>query len=135
MKRKYLVVLSGFLIAVFCSSCLGDSIFDKKYSREELEKNFYKNETAFADASALFKAGVSKTNQKNLSFGLGNWGSVNLYIYPAVIDPANKIIGGDNLKIGSPELDSILVKLNWDNETVKRLREKLKQTNCDWKTH
>jgi hypothetical protein len=132
MKRKYLLVLPGLLTAVFCAKCLGDSIFDKTYSREWLVTNFHKNETAFADAVTLFKAGIAKTNQKDLSFGLGNWGTVNLFIYPAIIDPANKIIGGEGLKIGSPELDSILVKLNWDNETVKRLREKLKQTNCDW---
>ncbi|HEV3411925.1 MAG TPA: hypothetical protein VG101_05570 [Puia sp.] len=132
MKRKYLFILLGFLIAVTCTKCLGDSIFDKKYSHEWLVRNFHENETGFADAVALFKAGISKTNQKDLSFGLGNWGTVNLFIYPTVIDPANKIIGGEGLKIGSPELDSILAMLKWDNETVKRLREKLAQTNCDW---
>lgn len=132
MKRKYIFILTGLLIAAVCAKCLWDSVFDKKYSREWLVGNFHEHETAFAAAAALFKAGVSKTNQKDLSFGLGNWGSVNLYIYPTVIDPANKIIGGKNLKIGSPELDSILAILKWDNETVKRLREKLALTNCDW---
>jgi hypothetical protein len=36
------------------------------------------------------------------------------------------------IEIGSPELDSVLDKLKWDNETLERLREKLARTNCDW---
>jgi hypothetical protein len=68
----------------------------------------------------MFKAGISKTIQKNLTFGLGKSGRINLLISPAVVDPRNKMIGGDNLAIGFPELDSVLTILKWDNKTIKR---------------
>jgi hypothetical protein len=105
----FITILILIIVGIYLSVPLTFSgVFDKKYSREELTRNFVKHEKDFSDDK------------------------VSLDLYPTVIDPANKIIGGDDLKPGSAQLDSALTKLGWTRETVKLLRDKLSRTNCDW---
>lgn len=106
--------------------------FDKKYTREELVKNFIQHESDFSDLITLFNAKVPKDKEQTVSFGLSKGNAFDLIIRPSIIDPANKIIGGNNLKLNSPKLDSALAVLGWTNETVKILKEKLSKTNCNW---
>lgn len=108
--------------------------FNNKGSSEELKREFIEHEKEFADLAASFRANIPKNKKQLIYFGLGRGNRVNLNIYPVVIDSANKITGGSDLKPGSPELDSALVVLGWTNDTVKMLRQKLSKTNCDWIT-
>ena len=133
MKNVILISIAVFVLLVPLSIFLCfEGVFDKKYSRESLTRNFVEHENDFAGVAAIFAAHLSKNENFGVSFGLGRRGSVSLYIHPDVIDPANKIVGGEGLEIGSLQLDSIIAKLGWTNEVVKELREKLAGTNCDW---
>ena len=106
--------------------------FDVKYSSEELTRNFIEHEAEFAELETYIISILPKDREEQISFGISKGGRVDLSIYPTIIDPANTIIGGGDLRIGSPELDSVLVILGWTNETVSILRDKLRKTNCDW---
>lgn len=106
--------------------------FDTNYSRASLTRNFVEHENDFADVVTFFETHLPKNENFSVSFGLGRWGSVNLSLYPDVIDPANKIFGGTDLEIGSQQLDSTIAKLGWTNDIVKKMRAKLAATNCDW---
>jgi|ERR1044072_347425 hypothetical protein len=130
-----------FLFIVVLAACLYfyavlsfSRPFDNKYSDEELTKEFIAHEKEFADLATFFMANLPKNKKQTVYFGLGNGNRVNLNIYPTAFHPANKVIGGPDLKIGSPELDSALMVLGWTNYTVKMLRHKLSKTNCDWIT-
>ena len=61
------------------------------------------NEDAFSSLVNLFETNLSKSNQTDVSFGLSRADKVSLIIYPTIVDPANKIIGGADLKFDSPE--------------------------------
>jgi hypothetical protein len=128
----FVVFIAAVLFFIGCAWLSFAGVFDKKYSREWLAENFVRNENAFSELATIFDADVSKSKHDNVSLGLSNGDRISLVIYPDVIDPANKIIGGDDLKLGSPELDSTLVILGWTIKTVKDLRDRLKKTNCDW---
>jgi hypothetical protein len=132
MSRKYFIIISILVAAAICLYLANKYWLDKTYSREWLVKNFNTNQRAFSEVVGLFQADITKSKQENVTFGLGNWGSINLFIFPAVVDPANKVIGGNDLKLGSAALDSVLAKIGWDEKTVEQLRTKLEQTNCDW---
>jgi len=136
MNRIIIIVVVAVVILAlgiyFCTRLVFSGTFDKKYTREELVKNFVQHETDFADLVAYFKSHVSESKEQSVSFGLSKGDKVNLIISPAVVDPANKIIGGNNLTVNSPKLDSALAALGWTNETVKTLKDKLAKTNCDW---
>lgn len=134
VKLIYVLLWTAVLVAAFyfLGMLAFAGVFDKKYSREELVKEFKDHENEFADLEACFVSNLPKNNPPMVSFGLKNWNKISLIIYPEVISPGNKIIGADNVKIGSPELDSALKLLGWTNETLKSLRDKLSKTNCDW---
>ena len=133
MKKAILISIVVFVILVPLSVFLAfEGAFDEKYSRESLTRNFVEHEHEFADVAAFFEAHLSKNENFGVSFGLGRRGSVNLHIFPDIVDPANKTIGGDDLEIGSLQLDSTIAKLGWTNEILKKLRGKLAGTNCDW---
>ncbi len=130
-----------FLFIVVLAACLYfyavlsfSRPFDHKYCDEEPKKEFIAREKEFADLAAFFTANLPKNKKQTVYFGLGRGNRVNLNIYPAVFDTANKAVGGPDLKIGSPELDSALLALGWTDYTVKMLRHKLTKTNCDWIT-
>ena len=129
----FIIILILIIAGIYLSVPLVFSgVFDKKYSREELTRNFVEHEKEFSDLVSAFDAKVPKNDDYTVSFGLSSGDKVSLDLYPTVIDPANKIIGGDDLKPGSAQLDSALTKLGWTRETVNLLRDKLSRTNCDW---
>lgn len=137
MRVKYFVVL--FVIAVllylgfrFFAALSFKGMFDRKYSREELTEYFNQHENDFSDLVESFAANIPKNKQQSVSFGLSKNNKISLNIYPSVIDSASKIIGGNDLELGSPLLDTALATLGWTNETIVILRNKLSKTNCDW---
>ena len=128
-----LIVVCALALGFYCYGKLFfTGIFGKKYTRKELNKNFIQHEKDFSDLVILFNSRNSEGKEHIVSFGLGKGNKIKLRINPSVIDPKNAIIGGDNLEIGSPKLDSALTMLGWTNETIKLLRDKLFKTNCDW---
>lgn len=106
--------------------------FDIKHSREELNQNFIQHEEEFADLVTYFNSKINDVKNQRVSFGLSKGNKVNLILYPVVNNHANKIVGGDNLELGSSELDSALELVGWTNEIVTVLKDKLTKTNCDW---
>jgi len=111
-------------------------VFDKKYSREELVKEFKEHEKEFADLEAFFisKVQVPMAKRQKVSFGLGKGKKISLDVFPTIISPAHKVIGGSDVETGSSKLDSALQLLGWTSETLDTLRDKLSKTNCDWIT-
>jgi hypothetical protein len=133
MKKAILISFVVFVILVPLLVFLTfGGAFDKKYSREWLANNFVQNEDAFLSLVNLFETNISKSKQTDVSFGLSRTSRVSLIIYPAIVAPGNKIIGGSDLKYDSPELQSALTCLGWTIETVKQLKKELSRTHCDW---
>ncbi|HEY1200421.1 MAG TPA: hypothetical protein VGE79_05550 [Niastella sp.] len=125
------VVIAGLYIwGLFTFS----GTFDNKYNSDALTKEFIAHEKEFSDLATFFITNLPKNKKQTVYFGLGSGNRVNLNIYPSVFNPATKVIGGPDLKIGSPELDSALAALGWTDYTAKMLRHKLSKTNCDWIT-
>lgn len=136
MNKTWLIFFIGLVIVAFAFYCyrhlLFAGTFDKKYTREKLTENFVRNESKFDELVTFFNAKIINVKEQTVSFGLSKANKVSLIISPNVIDPANKTIGGNDLELGSPKLDSALVLLQWTNETVGALKDKLAKTNCDW---
>jgi hypothetical protein len=133
MRKLLLPIIIVVILFIIGYTYFGFSgTFDKKYSREWLVKNFVQNERSFEELANQFDSLVSRSKQSDLTFGLSGRNRINLTVYPAVVDPANKIMGGKDLEFGSPELDTLLAKLGWTIESVKMLRKRLSETNCDW---
>lgn len=128
----FIVVTISGLAFYYYSHSVFTGVFDKKYTREELNQNFIQHEKEFADLVTYFNSKVSNDKNQRVSFGLSKGNKVNLIIYPVVTDPANKIVGRNNLELGSSELDAVLAIVGWTNETVTGLKDKLSKTNCDW---
>jgi hypothetical protein len=134
---KYLLISTlslGLLIVVFYSLGLlaFSGAFEKKYSREELTGSFLKHEKEFSDVASYFKSNIPPNISYSVTFGNSSRKKVSLFLYPFVIDPANKIIGGEAMSIESLKLDSTLKVLGWSKETIRTLQSKLAKTNCDW---
>ncbi len=106
--------------------------FDKKYSREELTNSFLKHEKEFLDVVTYFKKNVPTDISYSVTFGISSGKKISLYLYPSVIHPANKILGGEAVSMGSSKLDTALKILGWSKETIATLQSKLSKTNCDW---
>jgi hypothetical protein len=133
MKKPILISIVVFVLLVPLVVFLTfEGAFDKKYSQEWLADNFVQNEDAFSNLVNFFETNLRKSNQADVSFGVSRADKVSLIIYPAVVAPANKIIGGADLKLDSPELQSALSRLGWTSETVKQLKNELSRTRCDW---
>jgi hypothetical protein len=133
MRKAILISFVVFVILVPLLVFLSFAgAFDKKYSQEWLTNNFVQNEDAFSSLVNLFETNINKSKQTDVSFGLSRADKVSLIIYPTVVAPANKIIGGSDLKFDSPELQSALTCLGWTIETVKQLKKELSRTHCDW---
>ena len=114
-----LIVLGVLIFAFYSFAYLGfTGMFDKKYTREELIKNFIQYEDNFSNLATLFKANVPK-DKEYVTLGLSTGNKFSLIIFPNVISPTNKIIGGNDLELNSIQLDSALTTLGWQNETVK----------------
>jgi hypothetical protein len=128
-----IVLISILIIAYyFYRKAVFTGELDKKYTREQLVQNFVEHENDFSDLVILFKNKVPKNKEYTLSFGISKDGKISLIVKPVVIDPANKTIGGENLELGSDQLDTTLSNLGWTKDIVKNLANKLSKTNCNW---
>ena len=123
------VVAMGFY---FLGLLFFAGVFDKKYTREELTAAFEAHEKEFAGLEAYFVATLPKGNDLRITFGLGREERISLNIVPEVINEGRTSIGADDVKPGSPKLDSALNMLGWTPATLVTLRDKLNKTNCDW---
>jgi len=133
-KMVIFFVLLGIIALVFYvyTSLFFGGGFDKKYTREELTKNFVEHESAFYDLVTTFKSEVSGNGDTLVSLGFNKKNKVNLTLTPQVIDTNIKAIGGRNLEFDSPALDSALQVLAWTKNTLELLRDKMSKTNCNW---
>jgi len=134
MKRIIIIIV--FLIAVIgiwylFSLSSFDGRFDKKYSRGELTENFHSREKEFADVVSYFRQHIPENFQYYLWFGLSSKNRASITLRP-MSGYVNNIIGGDDLKLNSLQIDSALKVLGWQKETVLQLQLKLAKTKCDW---
>ena len=139
VKALILILVAGGILTAglyFFGLLSFPGAFEKKYSREELVTAFKEHEKAFADLESFFVANLSKVKGQKVSFGLEKGNQISLNIFPeeVVIEGQQKMIGANDVKIGSSKLDSALEALGWTNETLKVLRDKLSKTNNDWIT-
>lgn len=132
MKTKqFIMLIMTVLLTVQCNL----SIKKNNYSRDELIEIFNSNEDEFEQLVAYFQSINSNNNldQYQISFGIKEDKQyVSINILPYLIDSlVSKDLGGDNLLIGSIAYNDVLKKLNWNNDDIKFLQEKLIKTNCD----
>jgi hypothetical protein len=90
----------------------------------------FEHERDFEDLETYFISIIPKTDEQLISFELCRGDNISLFIYPTVIDPKNRILGGKCLELQSEELGSALKAVGWHIETISILRDKLRKTNC-----
>jgi hypothetical protein len=130
-----LVVIAALTYILIQCSFTGK--LDKKVTREDLGKNFLDHESEFVKVTEYFDflTSAQKQDQK-INFGLSKKNRFNLFVSPLVVTINNQdqILGGDNLKIDSPEMTAALTKLRWKPEAVLKLRGLLSKTGCEYIT-
>ncbi|MDR0561042.1 MAG: hypothetical protein LBG92_12845, partial [Prevotellaceae bacterium] len=141
MKRilKISIICFGILgVLIICfyifNYMLFSGVFDKKYSREELENNFVKYESDFQELVVYFQSVIPSSYLENyqISFGLGkNDKYISIMLYPLIVNSSTNSIGGTDLQKDSLEFNNILKTLRWNKETVNTLEKKLSVVNCD----
>ncbi|MBN9295452.1 MAG: hypothetical protein J0I41_00505 [Filimonas sp.] len=138
IKLKIIIlVVAGMGVLLLCYYLLAYMSFsdalDKKYTREQLESNFKEHEKEFEELTQYFKSVIPQEKKKySITFGRSTRNTVSLILYPKTISPENKIIGGSDLRMDAIELKKASDKLGWSSAIIKKLRDKLSKTNCDW---
>ncbi len=131
--KKNVVVLLFLSLAIFIGIkfCF-PYIFGKKISRESLTEYFVTHEEDFLDIATSFNRNCKNIAFYQVELGKGSGNTISLSLYPNIIDSNTRILGGENLKFGSTELDTVLRVLGWNEKLATELRDKLAKTNCDW---
>src|SRR5215203_54073 len=114
-----------FLISVCLTSCTF-------YTKEDLIKNYNKKEHEILGLKEYFSSIVPADKKVEIEFENDN----RLFRFGVYsIDPKTKWINYPiflewNLDVHSKKVDSVLKSMNWDVETLKRIKEKLDAANC-----
>ncbi|MBK9248547.1 MAG: hypothetical protein IPM69_10645 [Ignavibacteria bacterium] len=109
--------------------------FDRLITKEEMKDNFITHEKEFADLVAYFDSLSPKDKGQTVWFELKDTECINFFnsnkVTLVVTGYSANVIGGENIELTSPEMDSVLKELKWTKETVAALSLKLKKTKCD----
>ncbi len=100
------------------------SVFDKKYSKEDLIKNYIANTKAIDD----LKNYVSKAIPSNKSVDIEFDGDNSLAYFHVIVDGGYD--SNWNIKLGSRKVDTLLNELGWTRKDLSTLKEKLNNANC-----
>jgi hypothetical protein len=114
-----------FLLSIFFTSCTF-------YTKDDLIKNYNKNEQEILGLKEYFSSIVPTDKQVEIEFENSNK-LFRFGVYP--IDPKTKWINYPiflewNLDVHSKKVDSVLKSMNWNLGTLKRIKEKLDAANC-----
>jgi hypothetical protein len=123
-----LVIFIGYFVVII--SAFGG--FDKDYSVTELKENFEKNKIEIYELKKYFNEIVPKNRYVEIEFDNDNT------LTRFGIKPLDKTAGDPNgpmflewdLQINTERMDSIIKPMGWTRETLKKLKDKLDDTNC-----
>jgi hypothetical protein len=123
-----LVIFIGYFVVII--SAFGG--FDKDYSVTELKENFEKNKIEIYELKKYFNEIVPKNKYVEIEFDNDNT------LTRFGIKPLDKTAGDPNgpmflewdLQINTERMDSIIKPMGWTRETLKKLKDKLDDTNC-----
>jgi len=118
-------ILLSFLITVYLTSCIS-------YTKEDFIKNYNKKEHEILGLKKYFSTIVPADKKVEIEFENDNR-LFRFGVYP--IDPKTEWINYPiflewNLDVHSKKVDSVLTSMNWNAETLKRIKEKLDAANC-----
>lgn len=139
MLQKILVSLSVILLLgllayfawwIVLLSAFG--LFDKDYSVTDLKENFERNKTEIYELKAYFDKIVPENRIIEIEFiNDKTLGRLGIYVLDS---KTNKITNSSfldwNLKTNTPLMDSLLATLDWTEETLAMLKDKLDKADC-----
>lgn len=136
VKLRHIAIIFGIVIVFYAGYRLFAGLAfsgaaEKKYSRKDAIANYNKREKQITDLVNYFKSKIP--DNKTIAFGLGesdNSFNIGIALPGGAVDKNYPNIGGSNLKLNSDKMDSLLVILNWTNETIDTLKAKLKKSDC-----
>ncbi len=139
MKRiiQYVILTAGIVgiigvLFLFFELISFAGVFDKKYTREELTRNFIDHQREFSDVVNLFKKNIPQNNTYDIVFWQKGKKNVSLLLRHKVIDPKNKNLEISEVSVDSPKLDSALRILGWSKDYLVNLRNMLEKTECNY---
>jgi hypothetical protein len=114
-----------FLVSVYLTSCTF-------YTKEDLIQNYNKKEHQILGLKEYFLSIVPADKKVEIEFENDNR-LFRFGVYP--MNPKTKWINYPiflewNLDVHSKKVDSVLKSMNWNVETLKRIKEKLDAANC-----
>jgi hypothetical protein len=116
-----LLLFVGYVFYVFATFSFDDG---KHYSRQELIDNYNSKSAQIIDLKNYINRIVPVNKSVDVEFD-GN----KKFFFFHVVDNGSYDSNWD-LKLNSPKLDTLLMKLNWTSQTLKTLKEKLDAANC-----
>ena len=104
--------------------------FDKNYSKAELIENYEDSKTKISELQSYFKSICPEGQFVEIEFEDGNIGRINIGKLNGESRAENGYYQDWNIEIGTKKADSIFNSLNWDEEKVNLLKEKIENANC-----
>lgn len=115
-------LLVGFLIFLHFAF---DGIFTgQSYNKADLISNYEKRKTEIIDVRDYYRSILPENKSVYIEFGKRK----DLKIFHLRNDNISE--SNWNLEMGTPKVDSLLNELNWTENELKKLKEKLKAANC-----
>jgi len=127
---KRIILFFGFAVLLWFGyiiyTALTFSFFDddKFYSKQDLIDNYNTRKSQINDLKNYLNSIVPANKSVDIEFE----GSKRISIFHLVDN--GTYYGQRDLKLNSNETDMLLARLNWTQETLKTLKEKLGSANC-----
>jgi hypothetical protein len=123
------LLYAGYIIYVTASFA---NAFETSFTKKDLIENLKKRETQIVELKMYFKSIVPKNRMVEIEFSsdsrLGRFGVSPIdtltgnVIYPIFLEW--------DLRTSSKEVDSVITPMNWTQQTLKTLKEKLDNAKC-----
>ncbi|WPC10539.1 hypothetical protein LEQ04_07145 [Riemerella anatipestifer] len=122
-----IVVLLHFIFMMIVLSAFGG--FDKSYSTSDLKEEYINNKDKISQVINYYNSIVSEDKIVEIEFEDGETiARFGIYYRDSTMGK-NNFLDWD-LKLNSSRTDSIMKTINWNNEILKTLKNKLDGANC-----
>jgi hypothetical protein len=123
------IIIGGLYLVAMKVGLLGFST--TKVTRKDAIDNFQFNEKEILSLVRYFDSLQPKN--RGVLFRLGKSDekiTIGLFNSDGVISPDRPNLGATNVRIGSPQMSTLLDSIGWTVSIVKTLQQKLKSINC-----
>lgn len=124
LGTAFITISKAILVLGFIFFLLLRWLFGPVYDTRDLIKNFERRESEIQEAKNYFTSILPPDTYVDIEFSGKHPDIFHVRL------PGQQLNSNWNLKLGSGKTDTLLHQLGWTNETLYRLRKKLKKANC-----